>query len=159
MSLLAKAIAIAANAHQTHAPDKGGAPYVLHPLRMMFQLESEAERIVAVLHDVIEDHGGAWSFPRLANEGFPPDILEALQGVTKFHEEEDYGAFIRRAAINPVSRRVKLADLEDNMNLLRLQALSDRDVLRLRKYHASWQFLRAVDAGDGGAALTLSNDF
>ena len=66
---------------------------------------------------------------------------EALRCVTKLADDEDYAAFIERAAANPLARAVKLADLEDNMNLLRLEELLDKDVERLRKYHRSWRRL------------------
>lgn len=141
---LAKAIAIAANAHQTHAPDKGGAAYILHPLRMMMRMSTDEERMVAVLHDVVEDHiDEGWTFERLAEEGIPEPVIAALRCVTKVSEDEDYTAFIRRAAGNPLARVVKLADLEDNMNILRIAELSEKDVKRLQKYHSHWQWLMA----------------
>jgi (p)ppGpp synthase/HD superfamily hydrolase len=80
MSSLERAIVIAAEAH-TGAKDKGGAPYILHPLRMMLNLSTTDERIVAVLHDVCEDCPG-WTFERLKSEGFSGKILEALDSVT-----------------------------------------------------------------------------
>ena len=78
---LERAIAIATEAHAGQA-DKAGAPYVLHPLRVMQALGSEQERIVGVLHDVVEDGGPAWTFDRLADEGFTTEVLEALRLVT-----------------------------------------------------------------------------
>ena len=76
MSTLERAIVIAAEAH-AGITDKGGAPYILHPLRMMMDLTSAEERIVAVLHDVCEDCPG-WTFERLRGEGFSEEILAAL---------------------------------------------------------------------------------
>lgn len=143
MATLAKAIRIAAETHEQQF-DKGGAPYVLHPLRMMMRLETEAEKIVAVLHDVVEDGGGRWSFATLRAEGFSEQVLEALEHVTKRPEEEgDYEAFVRRAARNPIARRVKLADLEDNMDLKRIADPQPRDFERLAKYQRAWRMLRA----------------
>ena len=139
MHPLALAIKIAANAHATHRPDKGGAPYILHPLRMMMRMDSDEARMTAVLHDVAEDHEGeGWTFERLGRAGIPESVIDALRCVTKLADDEDYAAFIERAASNPLARAVKLADLEDNMNLLRLGELLDEDVERLRKYHRSW---------------------
>jgi (p)ppGpp synthase/HD superfamily hydrolase len=139
---LGKAIAIAAIAHQ-HDVDKGGAPYILHPLRMMMRMNNDTARMVAVLHDVVEDHAAeGWTFERLAAEGIPPEVVEALRCVTKHPDDADYDAFIARAASHPIAKAVKLADLEDNMNLLRLDALSDKAVERLRKYHRHWQALQ-----------------
>lgn len=143
MNPLVKAVAIAANAHLTHAPDKGGSPYILHPLRMMMKMTTDEEKMVAVLHDVVEDHASeGWTFERLAEEGIPEIVIDALRCVTKLHEDEDYTLFIERAASNPIAKVVKLADLEDNMNILRIADLSDKDVKRLRKYHTHWKWLK-----------------
>jgi hypothetical protein len=110
VSTLERAIAIAAEAHAGQV-DKAGAPYVLHPLRMMLRVSSPDERIVAVLHDVCEDCQG-WTFDRFRAEGFSEHIIQALQSVTK-RDGEGYEAFVRRAASNPIGRRVKLADLHE----------------------------------------------
>ena len=140
MSLLEKAIAIAVEAHRGKN-DRAGQPYILHPLRVMFRVESEAERIVAALHDVVEDHGDVWPMERLRQEGFPPEILEALDGVTK-RDGETYEQFIERSAQNPISIRVKLADLEDNMDVRRLSQVTEKDRERLNRYVAAYRRLR-----------------
>jgi (p)ppGpp synthase/HD superfamily hydrolase len=140
MSQLARAVSIAAQAHE-HQKDKGGAPYVLHPLRMMFQMQTDAEKTVAVLHDVLEDAEG-WTVERLREEGFSEEVVGALDCVTK-RNGEDYGAFIERAASNPVALKVKLADMKDNMDLTRLGALTEKDVARLQKYHRFYNELQA----------------
>jgi (p)ppGpp synthase/HD superfamily hydrolase len=139
VNMLERAIAIAAEAH-TGQVDKAGAPYILHPLRMMLSLASTDERIVAVLHDVCEDCPG-WTLDRLRAQGFPDYIIEALNSVTK-RDGEDYETFVRRASTNPIGRRVKLADLQDNCDLSRIAALSERDLERLDKYR------RAIDLID-----------
>ncbi len=119
MKTLERAIAIAVEAHAGQI-DKAGAPYVLHPLRMMLRMDTEAAMMAAVLHDVVED-GAGWSLERLAGEGIPADVVEAVDSLTKRPEEEaDYMAFIRRAGMNVIARSVKLADLDDNMDLVAL---------------------------------------
>jgi len=138
MSLLEKAISIAVDAHRGQR-DKFGGPYILHPLRVMARLDSEEEKIVGVLHDVVEDT--AWTFEGLRSEGFPEPILAALDCVTK-REGEKYEDFVRRSAGNPLARRVKLADLEDNMDVRRLRAVSQKDADRLARYLAAWRMLR-----------------
>jgi len=140
MSLLEKAIAIAVNAHRGQT-DKVGQPYILHPLRMMLRLENENERIVAVLHDVLEDT--AVTVDDLRREGFPEEILVALAHVTK-REGEDYQAFVARAAGNSIARRVKLADLEDNLDVRRLETVGDKEAKRLSKYVVAWRYLKSV---------------
>ena len=101
--------------------DKAGQPCILHPLRLMMRVETETEKIVAVLHDVVEDSQPPqrWGFDELRREGFSEPVLAALEGVTR-REGETYEEFIRRSLTHPVARRVKLADLEDNLDLRRL---------------------------------------
>ncbi|HTL18503.1 MAG TPA: hypothetical protein VL793_14800, partial [Patescibacteria group bacterium] len=113
--LLEKAIQIAVNAHAGKT-DRYGAPYILHAIRVMQRLVTTNEKIVGVLHDVIEDT--EWTFEMLADQGFPAPIIDALKAVTK-KEGEPYEDFVKRSAANPLAKRVKLADLEDNMDLRR----------------------------------------
>ncbi|MBF0340156.1 MAG: GTP pyrophosphokinase [Magnetococcales bacterium] len=141
MSTLDCAIALAAKAHLGQQ-DKSGKPYILHPLRLMFRLENDTERMVAVLHDVIEDT--EINRAHLAGLGFPEEVLEALDRLTHVGEEP-YEAYIERIAAHPLARRVKLMDLEDNMDIRRLsQPWSERDIQRLQKYRRAWERLRAL---------------
>ena len=130
MATLERAIAIAAAAHAGQV-DKAGAPYILHPLRVMLQMDSEAGRIVGVLHDVVEDSD--WTFDALAAEGFPAEVVDGLRAVTR-NDGEDYEAFVLRAGRDPIGAGVKLADLRDNSDLSRIAAPTDRDRERLAKY-------------------------
>jgi (p)ppGpp synthase/HD superfamily hydrolase len=129
---LERAIEIAVEAHKG-VVDKGGNPYVLHPLRMMFAVKTEEEKIVAVLHDVVEDVFG-WGFGRLKDEGFSSAVIDALRSVTKITEDEDYDAFIERAMGNPIGRKVKIADIRDNLDVTRIGELAEKDMKRLNKY-------------------------
>jgi len=134
---LNEAIQIAIQGHAKQA-DKAGNPYVLHPLRLMMRMTTEEEKIAAVLHDVVEDT--EWTIAALRDTGFSEGVLTAVGCLTKL-EGETYNDFIRRAGQNPIAKRVKIADLEDNMDVKRLVSIEDRDVERLRKYHAAWKFL------------------
>ena len=140
--MLDKAILIAAQAHLGQK-DKSGAPYILHPLRMMLRFKSEAEMIVAVLHDVVEDNPD-WTLERLQAEGFSAEIIEAVDHLTR-REEESYKEFVKRAQQNPLARQVKLADLEDNMDLKRVKNLTEKDKERLARYHKAWLKLTESD--------------
>ena len=126
--------------------DKAGQPYILHPLRLMMRVETETEKIVAVLHEVVEDSQPPqrWGFDELRREGFSEPVLAALECVTR-REGETYEEFIRRSLTHPVARRVKLADLEDNMDVRRLATLIDRDAERLRRYLAAWRVLTGAE--------------
>lgn len=130
MSTLERAIALAAKAHEGQT-DKAGVAYILHPLRVMLLLETEAERIVGVLHDVVEDT--PITFEDLRAAGFTDEILAALDSVTR-RDDEDYDAFVQRAGENPIGRQVKLADLKDNSDLSRITAPTEKDYARLEKY-------------------------
>jgi hypothetical protein len=116
MSTLERAIAIAAEAHAGQT-DKAGQPYILHPLRVMLAVSGNNERIVAVLHDVLEDCPN-WTPQRLRDEGFGEHIIEALDRLTR-RAGESYEDFIERCN-GPLSQRVKIADIQDNLNPGRL---------------------------------------
>ena len=127
---LERAIAIAATAHAGQV-DKGGAPYILHPLKVMLRMNTLEQRIVAVLHDVVEDCGV--SLDDLRKEGFSEEVLSAIESVTKV-PGESYEDFVDRAAQNPIGRVVKLADLEENSDLSRIDSPSWEDLERVEKY-------------------------
>ena len=137
MATLERAIEIAAKAHAGQV-DKAGQPYVLHPLRMMLAVTTPEARLAAVLHDVVEDT--AVTLDELRAEGFPASVLEAVEALTK-REGEDYEAFIRRVAPNPIAREVKLADLRDNSDLSRIAEPTERDRERIRKYQRAIAYL------------------
>lgn len=137
MSNLEKAIQIATAAHEGQT-DKGGKPYILHPLRVMMQMDSEAAMIVAVLHDVIED--SEYTFDNLEAFGFSNEIITAVKYLTK-QKREPYETYLQQIKSNPLARQVKLADLKDNMNLQRLQNITSKDVERQEKYAKAVQIL------------------
>jgi (p)ppGpp synthase/HD superfamily hydrolase len=140
MSTIEKAISIATEAHKGDV-DKAGSPYILHPLRVMFQMETEEEMIAAVLHDVLEDT--AITPDQLKEMGFSERVREALDSVTK-RAGETYEDFVRRAASHPIGKKVKLADLRDNMDLSRLERITDKDLERLKKYHNALKILKSL---------------
>lgn len=136
MPTLERAIEIAARAHAGQI-DKGGGPYILHPLRLMLAVSGAHERMAAVLHDVVEDT--SVSFEDLEREGFPADVIEAVRALTKLPGEKRPDA-ARRAAANPIARRVKLADVTDNMDLSRIANPTEKDFARLKEY----EIVRAI---------------
>ena len=138
MSTLERAIEIATEAHRGQF-DKAGNDYIGHPLRVMTAGKTTEEKIVGVLHDVVEDTD--WTFERLAAEGFSTKVVEALRCVTKLSENEPYDKFIARVKENPLAVAVKLNDLSDNMDIRRLPYISDKDVKRLKKYLRAYKQL------------------
>ena len=142
MSTLARATAIAQEVH-LHQFDKGGAPYIGHPLRVAAACRSDDAKIVALLHDVVEDGASAgWTFERLRTEGFGAAIIAALESVTK-RPGEDYTAFVLRAKENVLGREVKLADISDNMDLRRIPEPSPKDLARIEKYRQARLLLQS----------------
>ena len=139
MSTLERAIEIAHEAHSGQL-DRAGKEYIGHPMRVMEAGKTLEEKIVGVLHDVVED-SAEWSFERLEQEGFAPEIIEALRCVTKRSADEPYDKFITRVKTNPLAVAVKLNDLTDNMDIRRLPYLSDKDVKRLKKYLKAYKQL------------------
>ncbi|MCY6483891.1 GTP pyrophosphokinase [Clostridium aestuarii] len=130
MDLLSKAIIIATQAHEGQT-DKGGNPYILHPLRIMLKMNDETSQIVAILHDTIEDTDITLEY--LSKEGFSEETIKALSSITRIRDE-DYMQFIKRCKNNRIGRIVKLADLEDNSNIKRIPNPSKKDYDRLEKY-------------------------
>ena len=141
MSTLERAIEIATEAHRGQF-DKAGNDYIGHPLRVMAAGKTTEEKIVGVLHDVIEDTD--WTFDRLAAEGFSAEVIDALRCVTKLSEDEPYDNFIARVKASPLAVAVKLNDLSDNMDIRRLPYISDKDVKRLKKYLRAYKQLTGV---------------
>jgi len=141
MSTLEKAIAIAVSAHAGQR-DKAGRPYILHPLRVMHGCASDDERIVAILHDVLEDTEVTEA--DLRQEGFGDEVIAALLCLTKA-EGENYGDFIGRVMPNPLARRVKTLDLLDNMDCSRLASFDDKDAARMKRYVAALARLRDLE--------------
>jgi len=134
--LLDEAIILATQAHRGQT-DKAGAPYILHPLRVMLTQNDAVRRITAVLHDVVEDSDIT---PQFIKERFGDTIADAIVALTR-RDDEDYEAFVSRCASNTVARDVKRADIEDNLDLSRLSNVSERDLARADKYRRALQLL------------------
>lgn len=136
--MLEKAIEIAVDGHKGQI-DKFGNPYILHPLRVMFAMKTNDEKIVGVLHDVIEDT--KYTFEDLRNQGFSDKILKALDCITNRHLES-YDDFIERIKTNRIAVNVKIADMEDNMDIRRLKKINEKDTERLNKYIHYYRILK-----------------
>ncbi|MFC0201630.1 phosphohydrolase [Paracoccus rhizosphaerae] len=134
---LERVIEIAAGAHRGQR-DKAGEPFILHPLRVMNACSTGSQRIVAVLHDVVEDSD--WTLDDLRQEGLAEDLVAAVDAMTR-REGESYADFVDRAARNPIARAVKIADLRDNLDMTRIADPTEADVQRSQKY---LQALRAL---------------
>lgn len=143
-SLLDRALALAVDAHEGHRSGPG-QEYILHPLRVMARVETDTERVVAILHDAVENGSDRISLARLREEGFPEEIVEAIDCLTR-RDGEEYDDFIERLAPNGLARRVKLADLADNLDLLRRSVLTGDDFEGLQMRLRAWHRLRRLSA-------------
>lgn len=135
--LLELALEIATKAHKGQV-DKSGAVYIFHPIRVAERCTTEEEKIVALLHDTIEDTSVTPEY--LLEQGFPRSIVDAVLGVTRC-DDETYEEFVRRASLNPISKQVKIHDLEDNMDIRRLGEVTEKDLPRLNKYLRAYKYL------------------
>lgn len=131
VSLFSRAREISKEAHKGQV-DKAGEDYFLHPFRVMVRCKDKTEQIVALLHDVVEDSD--WTFEMLEEEGFTPEIIDALKCLTKLSDDEDYDDFISRVMTNQLAMKIKLYDIEDNLDLSRLGELTEEDINRSQKY-------------------------
>ena len=144
MPTLEDAIALAMKAHLGQK-DRVGEPYILHPLRVMFRLgwdAPEAARIAAVLHDVVEDT--AIQLRDLRRLGYSEEVLAAVELLSR-RPDDSYEQFIERVLPNSTARKVKRADLEDNMELRRLPIVTAKDLERLARYRSAWARIVAAD--------------
>lgn len=136
--LLDKAAIICVTKHQGQR-DKMGVSYFLHPMRVAMRCESVYEKIVALLHDTIEDTDITADY--LLDEGFPEWIVAAIISLTK-RDGESYDDFMIRVKQNSIGRQVKIYDLEDNLNALRLNEMTDEMASRFNKYLRAYKFLK-----------------
>ncbi|CAN1209607.1 HD domain protein [Tumidithrix helvetica PCC 7403] len=139
-SLLQRAITIAAKAHEGQV-DKAGKPYLDHPLFVMDKVNSLEEKIVAVLHDAIED--SELTFENLRSEGLPEILIEAIAAITKI-QGEAYETYLERVIANPIALRVKIADVTHNLDIGRIAHPTAVDFQRIEKYKKVLSKLRAA---------------
>jgi (p)ppGpp synthase/HD superfamily hydrolase len=140
MATLERAIGLAAQ-HHTGQQDKAGQPYILHPLRLMMACQSLNAKMVAVLHDTLEDT--SLTEADLRREGFSEEVIAAVLAITR-RDEESYTDFVVRCARVELAREVKLADLGDNARLDRAilnPRSADADMKRMRRYLLAYKFL------------------
>lgn len=140
MSTLEKAIELAARYHAGQL-DKGGLPYILHPLAVMMAVDGERAKMVAVLHDILEDT--ALTEADLHDAGFASDIVDAVLALTRQPGESRMDS-ARRLAVNPLAREVKLADIRHNMDVSRIAQPGAKDNERLAEYRAVEAFLASM---------------
>ena len=136
-SMVDLALSIARQAHEGQL-DKAGVDYIKHPIYVASQVESEEEKAVALLHDVLED--SPITAEELLIAGLPVEVVTAVKLLTK-KPMQDYQAYLETVKTNPLARVVKLADLKHNSYLSRLPSITEKDRERLKKYKKAIDFL------------------
>lgn len=144
LTKLEQAIKIALEVHSGQV-DKAGEMYLLHPLRLMFKFQTEDERVVAVLHDVVED--GEITLENLKLLGFSDSVVNAIDCLSR-RKDEKYDNFISRLSINEIARRIKIEDIKDNLDLTRLNHIGEKELKRIEKYHHSLKLLLNCSGSD-----------
>ena len=135
------AMGIAYSAHHMQV-DKGGYPYIYHPIHVAEQMDDEDSTIVALLHDVVEDSD--ITIKELEAEGFLPHVIEAV-GLLSRKKGQSYNDYIRKIKPNPLARKVKIADLEHNLDLTRLACPSKEFLDHMKMYKKSLIYLQEDD--------------
>lgn len=136
-SMVDLALSIARKTHEGQL-DKAGVDYIEHPIYVASQVDTEEEKAVALLHDVIED--SPVSAEELLQAGLPETVVTAVHVLTK-KKEQDYQTYLETVKKNPLARVVKLADLKHNSDLSRLSSITEKDRERLKKYKKAIDFL------------------
>jgi GTP diphosphokinase / guanosine-3',5'-bis(diphosphate) 3'-diphosphatase len=135
-SLLNTMLVLTVNSHQNQF-DRGGKPYILHPLKVMHRLRTEDEELqcIALAHDVVEDCGV--TYKQLEELGMTPRIIEGIKCLTKI-PGESYEEYKAKVMSNVDAMRVKTEDLRDNSDIRRLKGVTEKDLARIQKYHTFW---------------------
>lgn len=130
MATLEKALHLAINNHLGQK-DRFDQPYIYHPIRIMMRMRSDEERIVALLHDLVEDT--PISIQDLKKHGFSKEIIKAVDLLTRY-PKQTYDEYIQGMKVSTLAMRVKIGDLEDNMDPRRFPSIDENAIKRIKKY-------------------------
>lgn len=139
-TLTKKAMNLAYEAHSEQI-DKGGIPYIYHPIHLAEQMDSEIEVVCALLHDVVEDT--SITFADLEAD-FPSEVITVLRLLTR-DKKIDYMDYIKDISKNAIARKIKIADLKHNMDETRLDIITDKVLKRVKKYLIALSFLQEME--------------
>lgn len=140
--MLSRMISLATERHAGQF-DKGGRPYILHPLTVMHRLRTDDEELqcIAVGHDLLEDT--ETGIIELSELGFTPRVIDGIMVLTKWKGEAD-AVYKARVKSNPDAVRVKIEDLRHNSDIRRLKGVTEKDIARMVRYHEFYLELIAV---------------
>ena len=143
--LLNKMLVLATTRHAGQF-DRGGNPYILHPLKVMYYLKSDDEELqcIALAHDLVEDTDTTYF--ELREMGFSERIIQGIAALTK-NPGESYDEYKLRVKDNPDAVKVKMADLRHNTDVRRLKGVTEKDLARMEKYHRFYMELQLLANG------------
>lgn len=141
--MLNKMLVLATSRHAGQF-DRGGNPYILHPLKVMYYLKSDDEELqcIALAHDLVEDTDT--TFNELREIGFTDRIIEGIRSLTKM-PGEGYDEYKIRVKANPDAIKVKMCDLRHNTDVRRLKGVTEKDLARMEKYHRFFMELKLME--------------
>ena len=141
--MLNKMLVLATNRHAGQF-DRGGNPYILHPLKVMYYLKSDDEELqcIALAHDLIEDTDT--TFAELKDMGFTDRVIDGIRCLTKM-PGESYDDYKQRVKANRDAVKVKMCDLRHNTDIRRLKGVTEKDMIRMEKYHRFFMELRMME--------------
>jgi len=118
--------------------DKAGKRYVWHPIHVMINVKGYNEKIVALLHDIVEDTDV--TIPDLKNLKFSKEVVEAVDVISK-KKDQEYFSYLKLIKDNSIAKKVKIEDLKHNSDLKRLRSISQNDIKRAIKYKKAIDYL------------------
>lgn len=136
MDKISKALDIAINAHNGQV-DKGGYDYIYHPITVALHCDTENEKVVALLHDVVEDTDVTIE----SLQCFDTEVVEAVNAITK-KENQSLNEYLNYVKANEIARKVKIQDIMHNMDVSRLRVVTEKDIKRIDKYKQELEFLK-----------------
>ena len=136
-NLTKKALSVCFNAHKDQV-DKTGLPYVFHPFHLAEQMDDELSTVCALLHDVVEDT--SITFDDLLNMGFSNSVIQVLKFLTR-SDGVPYMDYVKNLATNPTAKKVKIADLNHNLDQTRLDEIDEYAISRTEKYKLALRYL------------------
>jgi (p)ppGpp synthase/HD superfamily hydrolase len=140
---LLSAMLVLATCSHAEQFDKGGNPYILHPLRVMYQLKSDDEELncIALGHDLVEDTDV--TYEDLKKLGFTDRVVNGIRALTK-QPGETYDEAMMRITSNKDAILVKLQDIRHNSDIRRLKGVTEKDIKRMAKYHQMYVTLKEL---------------
>lgn len=140
--MLEKAIELALKYHKGQIKNGTGEKFILHVLRVMLKMDTEEEKISAVLHDVIEKSN--CTLEDLKHRGFSDKVINTVDALSK-RKGEDYSEYIKRVKKDSNAVKIKIADLEENMDIKNTKELTQVDIEKMNRRKKYYRELKEMN--------------